>query len=78
MCLIFTVSTEYMHQLTPSSSSSSDISQHTKRGLGDWQDVYQWSASGHGKHLQTRQDPKAAPPHDPDQLGNGESTEPEI
>ena len=58
--------------------SLTDISQHTRRGLGDWQDVYQWSASGHDKHLQTRQDPKAAPPHDPDQLGNGESTEPEI
>lgn len=55
-----------------------DISQHTSRGLGVWQDVQPWSSPGHNSHHQVQQHPYAASSQDSAQLGNREITEPKI
>ena len=58
--------------------SLTDISQHTAGGLGDWQDVQQWSSPGYDIYHQAQQHPHAASPQNSGQLGSRESAEPQI
>lgn len=58
--------------------SLSDVSQHTPRGLGGWQDVQSRSSPGHERYHQIQQHPPQASSQSCEQLGSRERTKPKV
>lgn len=56
----------------------SDVSQHTPRGLGGWQDVHSRSSHGHDGYHQIQQHPSQDSSQSCEQLGSRERTEPKV